>query len=312
MTRNKHWVAFVPEAARWPYEVRIFPAVRVPDLPALDEAARAAFGPLYLDVLRRFDGLFGRPAPYIAAWHQAPAADPSRAPACSGPTFRYCRSGAGGKLNTWPARNPGWACGSATSSLKKRQSDCGRHCRESAGHRRGRVHRQRGRRALVAAGHEVTVLDDLSTGHADAVRPGPPSSRARCATAPPRCWPTAPTGCCTSRPGRWSASRSPSPPNTGQATWAARDAAGGDARLGIPTSCSPPPPRSTASRSGRRSPRPPQAPTNPYGASKLTADPRLPISPGSTGCARSPALLQRGRRRLPRRLIGENHAPRPT
>ena len=76
VTRNKHWVAFVPEAARWPYEVRIFPAVRVPDLPALDEAARAAFGPLYLDVLRRFDGLFGRPAPYIAAWHQAPAADP--------------------------------------------------------------------------------------------------------------------------------------------------------------------------------------------------------------------------------------------
>jgi UDPglucose--hexose-1-phosphate uridylyltransferase len=75
VTRNEHWVAFVPEAARWPYEVRIFPAVRVPDLPALGEAARAAFGPLYLDVLRRFNGLFGRPAPYIAAWHQAPVRD---------------------------------------------------------------------------------------------------------------------------------------------------------------------------------------------------------------------------------------------
>jgi len=44
-------------------------------LPALGEAAREAFGPLYLDVLRRFDALFGRPAPYIAAWHQAPVAD---------------------------------------------------------------------------------------------------------------------------------------------------------------------------------------------------------------------------------------------
>ena len=28
--------------------------------------------PLYLDVLRRFDGLFDLPMPYIAAWHQAP------------------------------------------------------------------------------------------------------------------------------------------------------------------------------------------------------------------------------------------------
>jgi UDPglucose--hexose-1-phosphate uridylyltransferase len=75
VTRNEHWIAFVPEAARWPYEVRIFPAVRVPDLPATGAAARDAFGPLYLDVLRRFDALFGRPAPYIAAWHQAPVRD---------------------------------------------------------------------------------------------------------------------------------------------------------------------------------------------------------------------------------------------
>jgi UDPglucose--hexose-1-phosphate uridylyltransferase len=75
VTRNEHWVAFVPEAARWPYEVRIFPVSRVPDLPVLGSAAREAFGPLYLDVLRRFDALFGRPAPYIAAWHQAPTRD---------------------------------------------------------------------------------------------------------------------------------------------------------------------------------------------------------------------------------------------
>ena len=75
VARNEHWVAFVPQAARWPYEVRIFPVTRVPDLPATGAAARDAFGPLYLDVLRRFDGLFGRPAPYIAAWHQAPVRD---------------------------------------------------------------------------------------------------------------------------------------------------------------------------------------------------------------------------------------------
>jgi UDPglucose--hexose-1-phosphate uridylyltransferase len=75
VARNEHWVVFVPEAARWPYEVRIFPVLRVPDLPALSEAALDAFGPLYLDVLRRFDALFGEPAPYIAAWHQAPSKD---------------------------------------------------------------------------------------------------------------------------------------------------------------------------------------------------------------------------------------------
>jgi UDPglucose--hexose-1-phosphate uridylyltransferase len=75
VTRNEHWVAFVPQAARWPYEVRIFPTARVPDLPELGPDARSAFGPLYLDVLRRFDALFDRPAPYIAAWHQAPVGD---------------------------------------------------------------------------------------------------------------------------------------------------------------------------------------------------------------------------------------------
>jgi UDPglucose--hexose-1-phosphate uridylyltransferase len=72
---NDEWTAFVPPAARWPYEVLIFPARRVPDLAALGEPARASFGDLYLDILRRFDRLFDGPAPYIAAWHQAPVTD---------------------------------------------------------------------------------------------------------------------------------------------------------------------------------------------------------------------------------------------
>ena len=72
VTQDEHWVAFVPAAARWPFEVHVHPRVRVPDLPALSAAARDAFGPLYLDVLRRLDGLFGVHMPYVAAWHQAP------------------------------------------------------------------------------------------------------------------------------------------------------------------------------------------------------------------------------------------------
>ena len=74
--RNEHWVAFVPAAARWPYEVVLFPARRVASLPDLTDPARDAFCTLYLDVLRRLDALFGVPLPYIAAWHQSPGGDP--------------------------------------------------------------------------------------------------------------------------------------------------------------------------------------------------------------------------------------------
>ncbi len=75
VTRNEHWTAFVPAAARWPYEVLLFPAQRVADIPALSDPARDAFCDIYLDVLHRLDGLFGVPLPYIAAWHQAPGRD---------------------------------------------------------------------------------------------------------------------------------------------------------------------------------------------------------------------------------------------
>ncbi|WP_112470984.1 galactose-1-phosphate uridylyltransferase [Streptomyces triticisoli] len=80
---GEHWVAFVPYAAHWPYEVHLYPRRRVPDLLALDEAARTEFPRIYLELLRRFDRIFvgwdggegfadEPPTPYIAAWHQAP------------------------------------------------------------------------------------------------------------------------------------------------------------------------------------------------------------------------------------------------
>ncbi|MHC5904643.1 galactose-1-phosphate uridylyltransferase [Streptomyces sp. S6] len=72
---TEHWVAFVPYAAHWPYEVHLYPKRRVPDLLALDEDARAEFPKVYLELLRRFDRIFGEDqpvTPYIAAWHQAP------------------------------------------------------------------------------------------------------------------------------------------------------------------------------------------------------------------------------------------------
>jgi UDPglucose--hexose-1-phosphate uridylyltransferase len=72
---SEHWIAFVPYAAHWPYEVHLYPKRRVPDLLGLDEEARTEFPQVYLELLRRFDRIFGEgepPTPYIAAWHQAP------------------------------------------------------------------------------------------------------------------------------------------------------------------------------------------------------------------------------------------------
>ncbi|MEV8088160.1 galactose-1-phosphate uridylyltransferase [Streptomyces nigra] len=72
---SEHWAAFVPYAAHWPYEVHLYPKRRVPDLLALDEAARTEFPQVYLELLRRFDRIFGEgepPTPYISGWHQAP------------------------------------------------------------------------------------------------------------------------------------------------------------------------------------------------------------------------------------------------
>jgi UDPglucose--hexose-1-phosphate uridylyltransferase len=69
---GEHWAAFVPHAAHWPYEVHLYPRTRRPDLQALTPAEREEFCGVYLDLLHRFDRLFGSPAPYISAWHQAP------------------------------------------------------------------------------------------------------------------------------------------------------------------------------------------------------------------------------------------------
>ncbi|HEX3814802.1 MAG TPA: galactose-1-phosphate uridylyltransferase [Mycobacteriales bacterium] len=72
VVEGDHWTAFVPYAARWPYEVHLYARRHVPDLPALTAAERSDLARVYLEVLRRFDALFQAPTPYIAAWMQAP------------------------------------------------------------------------------------------------------------------------------------------------------------------------------------------------------------------------------------------------
>lgn len=77
VTEGQHWIAFVPRAARWPFEVHLYPTRRVPTLTDLDAAERKEFPYIYLDLLRRFDAVFGLPMPYISGWHQAPTGQES-------------------------------------------------------------------------------------------------------------------------------------------------------------------------------------------------------------------------------------------
>lgn len=72
VAENAEWVAYVPFAARYPYEIHLAPRTSVALLTDLTESASAAFAEVYLEVLHRLDGVFGVEMPYIAAWHQSP------------------------------------------------------------------------------------------------------------------------------------------------------------------------------------------------------------------------------------------------
>jgi UDPglucose--hexose-1-phosphate uridylyltransferase len=75
---GRDWTAYVPAAARWPFEVHVVPHRRAANLAELTEPECVDFATVYLEVLRRFDGLFDSPMPYISAWHQAPVHHPDR------------------------------------------------------------------------------------------------------------------------------------------------------------------------------------------------------------------------------------------
>jgi UDPglucose--hexose-1-phosphate uridylyltransferase len=70
--QSSRWLAYVPYAARWPFEIRLQPRRHVADLTELDDDERGEFPEVYLDVLHRLDAVFGVRMPYIATWQQAP------------------------------------------------------------------------------------------------------------------------------------------------------------------------------------------------------------------------------------------------
>ena len=167
---------------------------------------------------------------------------------------------------------------------------------------------------LVAAGHEVTVLDDLSTGFADAVPPGAAFVKGtlRDCAAEVLCdgveavlhfAAKSLVGESVADPAKyWS--------NNLGGTVALLEAM---RECGSGRSSSPPPPPSTASPSARPSRRPiPTRPTSPYGASKLAVDTTLTEFAGCTGSARSACATSTwpARTRPPTgRWLGERHDP---
>ena len=72
IARNSDWIAYVPYAARYPFEIHVAPVNPVADLTQLSERQADLFPEIALEVTRRLDGVFGIPMAYIAAWHQAP------------------------------------------------------------------------------------------------------------------------------------------------------------------------------------------------------------------------------------------------
>jgi UDPglucose--hexose-1-phosphate uridylyltransferase len=75
VAHNDTFLAFVPFAARFPYEVRIGSHRHVPSLLDLSDPERDALAGILREVVQRYDALFGFPLPYVMSLHQAPTCD---------------------------------------------------------------------------------------------------------------------------------------------------------------------------------------------------------------------------------------------
>jgi UDPglucose--hexose-1-phosphate uridylyltransferase len=73
VARHPAWLARVPRAPSWPYELLIFPRRHVADLPAAGPRLRAGLAAILVDCLRRVERLFTAAVPYMLWVHQRPA-----------------------------------------------------------------------------------------------------------------------------------------------------------------------------------------------------------------------------------------------
>ncbi len=68
-------VAYVPFAARWPFELHVVPRRHASSLGDLTGEELDELVALQADALHRLDALFDRPVPYMAGWLGAPVTD---------------------------------------------------------------------------------------------------------------------------------------------------------------------------------------------------------------------------------------------
>ncbi len=144
VARNDHWIAFVPRAARWPYEVMLFPARRVPDLPALGDPAAPRSATSTATFSSGWTGCSARRCPTSppGSRRRCGAARPARSSPC---TCRCFRSGEHReKSSSWPERSQRRESGPTTYCRRRRLAGSGRPSGEVA--RSGPWPRSRGAR----------------------------------------------------------------------------------------------------------------------------------------------------------------------
>jgi len=74
VAQRSAWLAHVPWAPSWPFEMLIVPLGHVPDLPAAGADLRRGLAAVLVECLTRLDALLGPAAPYMLWVHQRPAA----------------------------------------------------------------------------------------------------------------------------------------------------------------------------------------------------------------------------------------------
>lgn len=90
LLEGEHVVAYVPEAARWAYEVHVAMRAHRPSLLDCEPAELRALAETLQSLARGYDALFERPFPYVMVVHQAPSAGQAGG---SGPGAAEARKG---------------------------------------------------------------------------------------------------------------------------------------------------------------------------------------------------------------------------
>lgn len=73
VARHDEWLARVPWAPSWPFEMVISPREHVPDLPAAGQVKRGGLAAILVACLARLQAVLGQDEPYMLWLHQRPA-----------------------------------------------------------------------------------------------------------------------------------------------------------------------------------------------------------------------------------------------